>query len=565
MAAEDPQPESDQSYPAVVRYGTLKQVHPRCDEKFWKTCRALYAGGPALLADDEVMQEIFPQGTGEDSKVYAERRKRAYYLNYPGEILDAIVASLTANPVTMLADPKPAGPEQDFYEDFFTDVSPPGGRRQSLGQLLRDQILVALQCQTAWTLVDLPTPDELDEIPPGAADDLPAQGYANLGDQQAAGALRAYACPVAPENVRDWEEDDSGELNWVLIRTQEQKREGIAGTRERVKEIWTYYDREGWARYELIYKTGHPPADSTEVLLAESGPHSFGRVPMARLSLPDGLAAMKKISSVAIAHFNARNALEWAKIRALMPTPVAFLGAADPMNPITEDDRRALQPHSVTRMRVLGDKDRLEYVGPDSTPFAFAGEDLATLRDEMHRVLHHMALSVDNSGAALQRSADSKAIDQAVAAVVLAALGAYGREHAEDIYELVEDGRGDEERVWTAQGMDDFSDTTAGQMIEEAVNLATIEIPSATFQTEYKFGLSKKILGPQVSLETLEKIRKELEGNITPEHFETEAGADLAVADKQKRQAEAAPDDPTANMGGAAFGGNPFKPKKAAP
>lgn len=523
-------------YPQTVKYQAFRRRHPSYDEKKWSICRALYAGGDKLLANDDVMAEIFPRHSVEPQEIYAERKRRAYYIPYAGEILDAIVASLTSAPVSMSPEPEPVGADSEFYEKFYEDVSKPGGKKISLNQLLRDQILVALQCRTAWTLVDLPSTDHvMDEV---------VMGYASLADQLAAGALDAYACPIAPENVCDWEEDDSGELEWVLLRAVEKKRQGLDGDRNKVKETWTLYDRDGWARYRVEYEEKNPPPDDQDIPLDAAGNHSFGRVPIARLELPEGLAAMQKIQSIAIAHFNKRNALTWAELKSLFPVPVAYLEAADPMKPASQDDSRAMQPHAVNRMRVMSEKDRLEYFAPDTGPFEFTATDLNNLRDEMHRVLHHMALSVDNSGAALQRSADSKAIDQAVAAVVLGALGVYVREHAIDIYKLVQVGRGDEIREWAALGMDDFDDTTAGALIEQALNLEAVQIPSATFQVEYRFGIAKRLLGAKTPQETLNKVREELEGTLTQESFDVAKDAEKAELDATRRQMENSPDDP---------------------
>ncbi len=523
-------------YPRVVPYSVFEARHPSYDEKHWKVCRALYAGGRKLLCDSATMKDVFPKHTVEPDLVYQERLKRAYFLPYPGEIIDSIVAQLTAAPVKVTGDPVPTGAEATFYQEFCEDVSKPGGKRQSLNLLLREQAAVALQCQTAWTLVDLPRPEPTDEA-------LPATTYQQ---QVESGQLRAYACPIAPENVVDWEEDSSGELVWAIVRSQAQKRAGLTDKRDKVAETWTWYDREGWAQYYIEYSAEKPPGSDTEVNLVDQGEHSFGRVPLARLALPDGLAAMEKICHIAIAHLNKRNALEWAQLKSLLPTPVAYLQQADPMNPITTDEGRAMQPHAVGRMRVMAEKDRLEYFGPDPAPFEFAGQDLSILRDEMHRVLHHMALSVDNSGAALQRSADSKSIDQAATSVVLGALGQIVREHAIEIYRLVAAGRGDAAMSWTAEGMDDFDDITSGSLIEQAMNLEAVQIPSATFQVQYRFGIAKKLLGPKTSDKMLDEIKAQLETALTPELYQAINDADHADAEMRKRQAENAPDDPIA-------------------
>lgn len=488
-----------ESFPSTLEYRHFDRKNDSYDAAFWKECRALYAGGQDLLAEKTVMDRIFPRHAAEDPSVYEERRKRAYYIPYAGEIIDAIVAALLAEPLTMQTD-STADP---FYDKFFADVSRRGGKRQSLNQLLREQVLTALQTGRAWTLVEMPPPGD----------------YASELAQREAGALDAYACPVEPESVVDWECDETGALEFAILKFTTQKRTGLMADRDMITETFLFYDRAQWARYEITYKSDDKPQDGSEVRKVGEGAHTFGEVPLLRLELPKGLNAMAKIHSIAVAHFNKRNALSWAEFKTLFPVPVAYLQANDPMNQATDDDTRAHQKHGPGYMRVMAEKDRLEYFSPDAAPFTAAAADLNLLRDEMHRVLHHMAMSVDNSGAALQRSADSKAIDQAMTAVVLHALGGYLREHAEDIYRLVGVGRKDVGLEWNPVGLDEYDDATSATLIEQALNLEAVRIPSKTFHVHYKFDIAKKLLGKSADEKELAAVKSELEANISNEDF----------------------------------------------
>lgn len=548
------------AFPKKVAYRVFTETNPAYQDDLWKRCHALYAGGRTLLDDKEVMKEVFPPHNKEDADVYKERCRRAYYIPYAGEIIDAIVASLTAQNVTLTSEPDVMGrserPEptgeivggkpytqkpdkENFYREFVEDCSPPGGKRMSLAGLLREQVQTALVKRTAWTLVDLPV--------------APPDGYPSAEAEEAADARRAYACPIDPENVRDWEEDDAGELVWALIRHQSTRRGGLTESRGKVRETWTYYTTEGWARYVVEYEEGKEPKDDLEVKLDAEGVHSFGRVPLDRLTLPEGLWAMGKIESLAVAHLNKRNALSWAEFKSLFPVPVAYLSAPDPLNPATEDDARATnQRHGPGYMRVMAEKDKMEYFGPPTESFAMAKEDLDGLRDEMHRVLHHMALSVDNSGAALQRSAESKSIDQAAASVVLKALGHYAREHAIRVMQLAQAGRKDPAAEWSAHGMDSFDDVPLEVLVNIATLLEAIQLPSATFHQRQKMALIKKILGQDATDEDLEIIKDELEQNIPQDAFSTmmdpvaKAEAEAEIATKSAIEVEKAKPKPTA-------------------
>ena len=228
------------AFPQTIKYGDLKERNSEWKGEYWRKCRALYSGGPALLNDEEILKCVMPKHNAEEDHVYKERLSRAFYIPYPGSIIDKIVSELTGKPVTVERSPvkeevhangavsrePDKTPLPPFYAQFFDDCSKPGGLSMSVNQLAREQILTALQCQSAWTLVDMPK--------------APPEGYANRKMQEDAGALRAYACPIAPENVIDWECDESGEFTFVLIQEISSKREGIAGKRNTVKITWRY-------------------------------------------------------------------------------------------------------------------------------------------------------------------------------------------------------------------------------------------------------------------------------------------------------------------------------------
>jgi hypothetical protein len=489
----------------MPKYKHFQVRHPEYDARLWAKARAFYAGGEQLLGDHKLLAEVFPRHLAEEPEVYKERKARAFYVPYAGEILDAIVASLFGEPITVSVEEGVA--EEDFYEAFFRDTSPPAGRKVSLNDLLKTQLLTALQCKRAWTLVDLP------DVPPN-------QEPESLADEEALGLRDAYACEIEPEMVLDWEETEDGELLWALIMHTERKRSSLEDLRDTVTERYTHYTPESWQQYEVVYKVGKPPKANEEVPLLREGTHSFGRVPLHRLELSDGLWAMGKLLSIAIAHFNLRNALNWAECKALFPVLASFLSEEEVMNPATADpDRDVNQAYGQGRIARFGAKDDLRYVGPDTSAYKVAMEDLAGLRDEMHRVVHHMALSVENSAAALQRSAESKQVDQSATAVVLRALGQIVREATLGIYDLVARGRGEAGAVFKAEGMESFNEQSVDALMTQATTIDAISIPSATFKRIWTFILARRILGENATEEDFAAIRKELEANISNEDY----------------------------------------------
>mgnify|MGYP003385422637 CR=1 FL=1 len=561
------------SFPQVLKYKTLKTKHNDYMGEFWQKCKALYAGGPTLLNNMDLLKRVMPSHANEDESVYKERLERSFYIPYPGSILDMLVAQLMAKPLTFEqedttadeaaeSESKPTDPKDSnddkmdlppYYADLVKNCSKAGGKRMSLNEFAREQIFTALQCKTAWALVDMPK--------------KPVEGYANRALQDKAGGLNAYICPIDPECVVDWEEKDDGELAWVLVQDTIAKRSGIEVGRNIVTLRWRYFREYDWAVYELTYDKmkKEKPSDNDDVKLVDSGIHSFEKVPVRRMALPEGLWAMGKLEAIARAHMNQRNALSWGQLKALFPVPILYAETPNPAAPISEDAGRVNQRHGQGFLRVFAEKDRLEYFSPDAAPYTIAAADLNNLRDEMHRVLYAMAQSVDNSGAALQRSGESKAIDQASSSVILRALGTYLREHLEDLLGTIAVGRKDNIR-FSAKGMDNFDDVTLSQLVLDATGITAVGIESATFQQLFKYKIAKLALGADVEEQDLETIKKELKENVTSDQFSAEAQAKQLQHEATAATSEATVDDPTGEKLAkktAAFGGK--VPKKSKP
>lgn len=558
------------AFPKEINYKTLKTRNDEYLADFWSRCRALYAGGHKLLENPQVLQKIMPKHGNEELGIYQERCARAFYIPYPGAIIDKLVSELMSKPITFTQEDTTASsadggvqgqttePEDDslpeYYQDLIKNCGQPGGKKCSFNQFAREQMFTALQTRTTWALVDMPK--------------APAEGYANLAAQDAAGGRNAYICPIDPECVIDWEEREDGELDWVLIHDRIAKRKGLEETRNDVTLRWRYYTADAWAVYELTYnKIQKPegPIDNDVAVLKDQGAHSFGVVPVRRMCLPEGLWAMGKLEAMARAHMNQRNALSWGQLKALFPVPVLYAMAPVTNDPNSENMGRAQQTHGQGFMRVLAEKDRLEYFSPDVAPYQVAATDLNVIRDEMHRVLHSMAMSVDNTGAAMQRSGESKSIDQAAGAVILRALGMILREHLEELLSLIATGRKDNIRV-AAHGMDNFDDVTLSALVLDAVGLSTVSIPSATFNKLFKYKLAKLALGADATEDDLEEIQSELETGVTQDEFEAEAQAKIAQHGASTATAEATIDDPQGIKAAKALGKTkppPGKKKKA--
>jgi hypothetical protein len=367
----------------------------------------------------------------------------------------------------------------------------------------------------------------------------------SLPDEEQLGLTDAYLCMLAPEQVLDYERDDEGDLVWAMVLHESKRRANPADKRNRTRQEFLYLTRQSWARYVVEFDDKDPPKPEDEFAPTEGDVHSFSCVPLVRLDVPQGLWALNKIASIAVEHFNKRNALAWGEYKSLFQMLYALLDEPNPSKPITEDQKRAVnQPIGVGRVWVGAAKDEIGYLSPDPEPFRVALEGLRDLRDEMHRVVAAMALSVDNSGAALQRSGESKAMDQSAFAVVLGKLGECCRAFAVELLETISQGRGERTRErtsakidgveWKAHGMTEFDNVTLASLVDDAVKLATVEIPSPTFHTLHATEIARRVLGPRADEEDMQKISDELRV----------AFADDATAAGNKAKGGIAPPDP---------------------
>ena len=509
---------------------------PEYDAGYWVKLRALYAGGRKLLGNDKLMDEVFPRHRNELEFVYRERRRRAFYTPYAGEIIDHVVSALEASPASVCLAPPEEGAESpdmgDDWKEFIEDTSPPGGEKMTIAQLLRTQISAALQVGCAWTLIDMPRVDQ--------------SAYPTRADQEKAGALDVWAEPIDAECILDWEEDSTGELIWACIHTKECRRESIFEDRDKVLCRWTVWTRDRWDRYEITHPKDKPPEPDDLIPSAGGDVHPCRRVPLVRLRLPDGLWIMSKLEGLAIEHFNKRCALSWAEFQSLFAELYEFMGPETGGGGVvvgenqTDPTRARNQRRGPGFAQERGKDDRAEFVGPPSEPFDHAMHSCDSVRDEMHRVAFTTDLAADNSAAALGRSGESKKQDKNARTVVLAALGGYAREHIVGVFDMASRAKAqDLVGEWRASGLDKFDQESISDTINDAVSLETVSIPSATAKRLIKMKQLKAIIGPDATNEDLETIEEELEENITAE-MEMSQRAQEAGATQAENEADAA-------------------------
>jgi hypothetical protein len=491
----------------ALTFAQLRNRHPEHDAAYWNQLRALMAGGKRLLGDTAAMDALFPRHPNEEKPVYENRRARAFNLPYAGEIVGDLVGQLAQDPPSANSEPK----ADDWYGEFMESLDGKGLTLLGYAQAMARE---ALTVRTAWALV---------ELPPSAAADDPT--VLTVKDQEEAGLLDAWVCPLRAEAVIDWEEDDEGGLLWACVWRCFKPRLTPGSSRNRVTDVFTFYTAEEWARYEVTYDADKPPRDVDDFAPVKQGKHSFGEVPLLRLQLPEGMWAMDKLFGAARAHFQQRSAFSYAQNKGLFPLLSAFLGpemaggGEVPSEAQQNPGRATGQVYGVGRVHVFGKEDRLEYTSPDAAVFTVAAADLGSLRDEMHRVCSSMANAMDGSTAAVGRSGESKAQDKVQKEQVLLHLGTFLSDHLSDMLEMVARGRGDEAVEWDVVGFRTFDQVSAAEAVDTATAVGALDIPSPTFQRVFMTSVAKRVVAHDATTEQLEDIAREIQENIADEDF----------------------------------------------
>lgn len=480
----------------------LLQRHPEFDPDYLSRLAALYEGGQRFR---EHLAHWLPKQAAEPEDVWRERRERAYYLNYSGPIVDYFAALLFTEPAAI------AGLDGPFYESFWADVD---RRGTDWSPWWRDRFLDALIGRRAYAWVSFPA------RPEGVVPDSRA-------DEERLGLDRAYLVPVKAHEVIDWEEDDSGVLRWVLVHQVVQARPSVEAGRSTIWR-WTYLDAEVIRRWEWVASPGRMcPHEDEDIPELPAVPHHMGVLPVVRLELPSGLWALSKLCEPAVAQFRERNALSWAlnKTAHAMPIIKRQWGGGPPIV-------------GTGYYIALEREDEFSWSEPPGTSYPVLQASARELREELYRVVHQMALSVDTSATASARSGDSKAMDHVATEVVLGAYSELVREAMRRTLAIVAAARGEDAGELVVRGLDAWGQEDLETFLRNATTAQTLGVPSPTYKRLLQKRVAERMVGPDTGAAVIEAIRKEIdEAPEEPGSSELyPAGAENAGEDAGKLQ-----------------------------
>ena len=423
----------------------------------WKKYRDLYTGGEQFRIN---AQDYLIRRQREPGDVYAERLSRVFYENYIGSIVDWYAATLfDREPVLTFEGPNEAG--KKFFCALVEDADQKGTH---LVDFFRRQFIEGLIAGASYTLVDFPR--------------VPVR-FGTRGEEDAWGASRAYLVDYAADDLINWNLDDRGSFEWVVLRTRSLKKDRVEDADWRIETRWVYYDRQTFSVYT---STGDGGSRETPRLVDE-GTHGLakrGQVPLFGLRMPEGLWMLNRAGSLQLEHFNKSNALAWALTMGLFAMPVVY------------SDREWTQMVGESYYIQLGPGDKFGWTEPEGKVYQIASDNLVRLQEEIYRVcyLPQAGGSLDKGG---RQSGLAKQMDFSITQEVLRAYGAGGQDQVRRVLQAIESAREDGIEIGVT-GMDEFDISDFSTELDEAGKLLAFGMKSPTLEKEVFKKLALKYL-----------------------------------------------------------------------
>jgi hypothetical protein len=488
----------------------IDREHPeyKLRKQIWRQYRDLYAGGDQFRFH---AQHYLVRRQREPGDVYAERLTRVFYENYIGSIVDWYASTVVRREPVLTFEGK-NDPGKQFFAELVEDSDRRGTR---LSDLCRRQLTEAIVAGTSYLLVDFP------RTTPGAG---------SRGEEDAAGASRAYLVDYCAEDVINWSLDDQGNFEWVVIRTKSVKKDRVEDAEWRTEIRWAYYDKTNYRIY--IQDTGDgvqgPPADArgsvvpgrdgnpsegsgpqpdgwgwngangAAVRLVDQGTHGLAKlacVPLFPLRIPEGLWMVNRAGLLQLEHFNKSNALAWALTMGLFAMPVVY------------SDREWSQMVGESYYIQLGPGDKFGWTEPEGKVYQIAADNLKSLQEEIYRVCY-----LAQAGGSLDKSQSgiSKQLDFSITQEVLSTYADAVKDQIRRVLRAIEAAREDGLAI-SVTGMDEFDIADFTTELSDAQQLLALGVDSPTLKKEIFKKLSLKFLSDSRQ-DVKDRIVEEIDG-----------------------------------------------------
>lgn len=200
----------------------------------WRRTLQAYSGGRRYI------KKALIRHAAENKLEFAERLRRAIYLNFPRKIVNMIDEFLFAS------EPD----REDAFEAVVNDMTRTGLHANAV--MMQTEV-INLLFGISWILVDMPSvPDRIDM------------------ETKQKSRIYPYAMPLLPMQVPDWAYGPDGKLLWAIVEEFSERKDDPTADPVKVirRRVW-YRDR--WELYEK--------SDLETKKIAE-GKHSLGCVPL---------------------------------------------------------------------------------------------------------------------------------------------------------------------------------------------------------------------------------------------------------------------------------------------
>jgi hypothetical protein len=471
-----------------VKYGTLAHRHRDWNPwGSWDRLRLLNEGGYEIQEKCNA-EKFIPRAPNETEGRYAYRLQFAVYVNYLSSVIGYLVGSLfTATPQVQPAsdadNPKTPGdlPDPKFYPEFSRDCDLAGN---PFSQLLYEAVSDALLYGKALIGVDLPV----------------AAPVENRQQEEAAAGGRAWLTPIPASKMTDWIMGPGDRLEACVLHEVKPWRPTLADPPGKLVECFRLWQMAGgvahWAEYQTEPRdvSDPDPDESQEVpQTVEPTPTTLLRIPIQILQLRKELWVGNKAGPLNEEHWRRRSELAGALDRTLQAVPYIKRGPEigavhDAMPSETQQDpNRGAHFQEMARRQgfvPIGSQDEIGFAEPPTGGYSLGMAEKKEVVEEIYRTVHAMAQSLSNTASTVQRSADSKREDRQATAVVLDAVAETVRPFAAQVYETVSEARG-EDVLWVCHGLDAYDRDDRGALVEEAVAIQPVKIPSVTWEKAY--------------------------------------------------------------------------------
>ncbi|HEY2510141.1 MAG TPA: hypothetical protein VGI39_04775 [Polyangiaceae bacterium] len=533
-----------------LHYRELKVRHERYDDDTWRTLDDLYEGGFQLQkAIKNDPDRYLPRLTNEHADRYRDRCRSTAYINYFAQVIDYFTGALFTQELHVRQAPDASnaetpGEEADspFYAAFAENVD---GKGTKFAQLLKEALTTALKKRRALIALDFPRP--------------PAPGVLTSRlDEEKAGLDKVFAYELPLEQVIDWDGDDDGGFRYLVIHRLKQRKAPPGqrtGTIVEEFKVWTKeepgepedssldfepdLDVEPiirWRLYRVEYPPNKKPKDDDPIPVVDEGVCSFKRIPVLPFELPAGLDVGNKIALMQLEHYQTRSALRSAEQRNLVVIPfvkrgseVGRFGGATPSETQQQPRRGSRSEIEAKGAAELGSEDDIGFAEPEGKAYEIIHSQITELKDEIFRVVHQMAASVSNAARQVARSGESKKEDRVAETIVLGEFGRLIRDFGALLYTTIAEARG-EDTIWNSHGLDDYESEDREELLELAVSLDEIPIPSLTFKQWLKLAVAKRLCRTMPP-ETQDLMADEIEEGVKAEEtMRTEAAREVHEA-----------------------------------